>query len=481
MHPLTAVLFALCGLGLWAATRPEPLGPGEAPRLRRTCGFAVLTAGALSLLDVFGLPVSIERVLSLSTGTTDPVLLRGIGALTALNFLFCGLGLVLLDRQTKGGTRPAQTFIVAAGTLSLMAMIAYSYKFLTPYRTGSSAPVALLTAFSFVLWCAAALAARPEQGAITLINAPTTGGTMVRRLLPTAILIPWLLGAFRWMGETAGFYDTEFGVALFAATIILIFAGLIWWNATLLHKADLERRQAEERLRQATLNLERSNRELQQFAYVASHDLFEPLRMVTSYLQLLQDVQKEKLDARSLEFISFAIDGARRMRALIEDLLAYSRVEARGAAFAEVDCEQVVRAAVTNLKVAIEESGAIVNVGSLPRVRGDAVQLTQVFQNLIGNAVKFRGQNPTRIEVAADRQGQEWIIHVRDNGIGIPAGEFERIFVIFQRLHTRREYPGTGMGLAICKKIVERHGGRIWVESEVGKGTTFLVALPALG
>ena len=240
----------------------------------------------------------------------------------------------------------------------------------------------------------------------------------------------------------------------------------------------IERTRAEEQLRETTANLQRSNAELQQFAHVASHDLFEPLRMITSYLQLLQQEYRGGLDARAHEFIGFALDGARRMDALIHDLLAYSRLDVRGHALEPVESEHALNAALANLKIAIEEAHATITRSPLPRVRADSLQLTQVFQNLIGNAIKFHGSEPPRIEVAAHRRNGEWLFLVRDNGIGIDPRFFETIFVIFQRLHTRAEYGGTGMGLAICKKIIERHGGRIWVESAPGKGSTFFFTLP---
>jgi light-regulated signal transduction histidine kinase (bacteriophytochrome) len=242
----------------------------------------------------------------------------------------------------------------------------------------------------------------------------------------------------------------------------------------------VERALAEEQLRQASVNLQRSNTDLQQFAYVASHDLFEPLRMVTSYLQLLSHHQKHKLDAEAKEFIALAVDGARRMEALIHDLLEYSRVDTRGRSFQPTESEEAFKAAVSNLKVLVEESGADIQHTPLPRVCADSVQLTQLFQNLLGNAIKFRGPEPPRVEVTAERNNNEWRFGIKDNGIGIDAKFFERIFVLFQRLHTRQEYAGTGMGLAICKKIVERHGGRIWVESKPREGSSFFFTLPVL-
>jgi light-regulated signal transduction histidine kinase (bacteriophytochrome) len=236
----------------------------------------------------------------------------------------------------------------------------------------------------------------------------------------------------------------------------------------------------EKRVLERTQELKRSNEDLEQFAYVASHDLQEPLRMIQNYLQLLRQRYQDRLDTNADEFITFALDGGKRMQQLIHDLLTYSRVDTHGKEFVPTDLEAVMANALANLKVAIDEAGATLTHDVLPTLRGDEVQLTQLFQNLIGNAVKFRGEAPPKVHVAAQRTDKEWEFSVCDNGIGIAEQDFQRIFVVFQRLHSREKYPGTGIGLSVCKKIVERHGGRIWVESRLGKGTVFYFTLPAM-
>jgi PAS domain S-box-containing protein len=241
------------------------------------------------------------------------------------------------------------------------------------------------------------------------------------------------------------------------------------------------RKQAEEALIQRTRELERSNAELQQFAYVASHDLQEPLRVVANFTQLLAERYASQLDDDAREFIAFAVGGAVRMQQLIQDLLAYSRVGTQGRVLEPVDCNEALGRAVSNLRISVAENGALVSHDELPVIQADATQLVQLFQNLIGNGIKFRGANPPRVHISAVRKGDDWIFSVRDNGIGIEPQYAERIFALFQRLHRPEEFSGTGIGLTICKKIVERHGGKIRVESEPGHGSTFLFSIPAAG
>jgi signal transduction histidine kinase len=230
--------------------------------------------------------------------------------------------------------------------------------------------------------------------------------------------------------------------------------------------------QAESDLKQRTVELIRSNNELEQFAYVASHDLQEPLRMVTSYVQLLEDRYSDKLDEDAKEFIAFAVDGTNRMRNLIHSLLEYSRIN-QSRPFEKIKLNNLLDSVLLDLKKQIEQNNAIIKIDKLPNIHGDAVLIAQLFQNLISNAIKFKNTRDPEIHILGKKVNNEYLFTVKDNGIGIPSEYSNKIFVIFQRLHTKDKYPGTGIGLAICKKIVEQHGGKIWMESEVGHGSNF--------
>jgi light-regulated signal transduction histidine kinase (bacteriophytochrome) len=245
-------------------------------------------------------------------------------------------------------------------------------------------------------------------------------------------------------------------------------------------QVDRLNQELESRVRARTIDLERSNRDLQQFAYVASHDLQEPLRMVVSYVGLLSKTCQGKLDEGEAKFMAYAVDGAKRMQALISDLLAYTRADAQNLALVRTPLASVVNQARYNLLESIRETDAVITVGPLPEVDIDSLKIGLVFQNLISNAIKFRkpGEKPS-IHIQAEEDREEWKISVRDEGIGFPPKYAEKIFDVFQRLHGARQYPGTGIGLAICKRIIEGHGGRIWAESESNSGATFFFSLPA--
>jgi light-regulated signal transduction histidine kinase (bacteriophytochrome) len=243
-------------------------------------------------------------------------------------------------------------------------------------------------------------------------------------------------------------------------------------------RASAERQRAERILARQARDLERTRRELEQFAYVVSHDLQEPLRMVSSYLQLLERRYKDKLDSDAEDFINFAVDGAQRMHKLIADLLSYSRINTRGNEFEPTDFNQVLDQALAAMSESARRSAAVITRDALPTLIADGVQVEQLFHHLVDNALKFQNGKRPRVHIGAEHRASEWVFFVRDNGIGIDPELADRIFLVFQRLHGRGEYAGTGMGLAICQRIVDRRGGRIWVESEPGKGSTFYFTMP---
>jgi signal transduction histidine kinase len=291
-----------------------------------------------------------------------------------------------------------------------------------------------------------------------------------------------LLGVLQFSDKCDGTEFTEDDLSLLIGLANLVFPTFelhfineqLTQRTTELHKSKEE---LEERVRERTKELERSNIELQQFAYVASHDLQEPLRAVAGFCQLLGEKYADQFDAKGREWLGYVIDGAKHMQALVQGLLRFSRVETEGKPFVAVPVDYIVAHALENLNSLIEESGAKIECDYLPAVHADPWQLVTVFQNLIGNAIKFRSDQPPRIRLSAEQHAKQWVFQVRDNGIGIDPKHHKRLFVMFQRLHGRQKYPGTGIGLALCKRIVERHGGRIWLESEPGKGTSFFFSL----
>ncbi|MGE5429862.1 MAG: PAS domain S-box protein [Syntrophomonadaceae bacterium] len=310
------------------------------------------------------------------------------------------------------------------------------------------------------------------------------------------------IGDFRWVHEDDAQRVSELSAAMFASkktsnlhtnrnyrkdgsviTCEWYNSALVDSNGELISVLSLvlditEREKMMLQLEETLRNLERSNEELEQFAYVASHDLQEPLRVIANYTQMLSRGYRNKLDERADQLLEFIIEGSRRMQSLIQDLLSFSRITVKGENFVNTDLNAVMHNVITDLKVTIEENSAKIKYGKLPVIYADTTQIRQVFQNLISNAIKFRGQNDPEIGISAEKKDKLWLFSVKDNGIGIDPQFKERIFVIFQRLHDRESYPGTGIGLAICKRIVEHHGGNIWVESEEGKGTTFYFTIP---
>lgn len=317
-------------------------------------------------------------------------------------------------------------------------------------------------------------------------NGPVTGQRKVGTFLPVTISgRGWVIVAEQPAAEAYAPIRRiawNIGAAGIILALVAVSVVVTLWRIGEHNRRLSERLERKNRvLQKTTTELERSNKALEEFAYVASHDLQEPLRMVSSYTQLLGRRYQGKLDEAADKYIFYAVDGAKRMQALIQDLLKYSRVGTQGKPFEPTDFSKALQQALTYLKIAIREEEAEVTFEPLPTLMADPTQITQLFQNLVGNAIKFRKEEPPRVDISARQENQDWVFSIRDNGIGIAPQYGERIFLIFHRLPSKKPVSGTGLGLSVCKKIVERHGGRIWVESKEGEGSTFRFTIPVNG
>lgn len=450
----------------------------------------------MSITILIGFLTILEHLFSLNFGIDQMIFTEPAGALSAsspnrpgfiaaVNLVLIGIALLTINIKTGFLKKLSQFIILIMGLLSFMVLLGYMYGTSNLYQIAYYTSTAIYAGITFLLIFFAILFARPEKGIMKVIISNSLGSVFARRLLPAIIITPLIIGYLRVIGEKNGLYDTAFGTALFTLSVIIILIIITWESINSINITDLARNQAQNelkitvsKLKETNKELKRSNDELEQFAYVSSHDLQEPLRMIGSYLQLLQRRYQGQIDDRADKYIDFAVDGAARMQNLINDLLEFSKVTTQAKEFESVDCELILSQVLSNLEVSIKENGAIISHDPLPTVMADSTQLAQVFQNLISNAIKFRSDKTPEIHISAEKKHKQWLFSVADNGIGIDPHHCERIFEVFKRLNKRKKYPGTGIGLSICKKIVERHGGHIWVESEIGKGSTFYFTIP---
>ncbi len=461
--------------------------------------FFILLIALFNLIQFFtGAQIGIERKLLVSNPEVYSITLMSPIS-DAFFLLDCSaMILLLLGRpRSVGRLSGGISFIVIS--VNLVILLGYLYRAPLLYG-GEIRPVALPVGIAFVALSTALIATSgADYSLFRLILGPSVRALLLRYFLLVIFIVALTDGVFYniipqfklkiTISELQGLSALIYVIAASAVVFQLsrIIGDALYRSETARKQAEdlneqlqheiSNRKRAEQELNQRAIELARSNAELEQYAYVASHDLQEPLRMITSFTQLLEKRYKGRLDNDADEFIGYIIDGATRMQRLINDLLAYSRVGLSIKSFELTDCEAVINQALDNLKIAIEESGAIVTHNRLPSVMADSSQMITLFQNLLSNAIKFRRETP-RIHVSAKQKKDEWIFSLQDNGIGISPELIDRIFVLFYRLHGRDVYPGSGIGLATCKKIVERHGGRIWVDSKLGKGSTFYFTIP---
>ena len=492
MKANTALAFVLAGAALWL------LQPGSegAARARRRAWALVLAAlvtliGALTLGEYLpGWNLGIDQLLFKDDPGAIGVFSPGrMAPNTAISLVLVGCALLLLDSETIRGHRPAEFFAVIAGFISLLALIGYAYDIQSLFQFTPYSSMALHTVLTFIVLAVGILCARPERGLMAVISSDSAGGLMARYLLPAAVVVPPFLGWLRLLGQRAGLYDTEFGLALFATLNVIVFMFLVRSTSLSLHRTDNKRREAEEDLRRLNLELEQrveertaqlesANKELESFSYSVSHDLRAPLRSMDGFSQILAQDYAGALDDQGRDHLKRVRSASQRMGQLIDDLLRLSRIARSEMTYAEADLSAMAQEIAGELRRAEPERNVEFDIAPGIRVRGDRSLLHVALENLLGNAWKFTSRrDPARIEFGAVNHDGATAYFVRDSGVGFDMAYADKLFGAFQRLHSHSEYPGTGIGLATVQRVIHRHGGRVWAEGVVDKGAIFYFTL----
>jgi len=492
MKANTALAFVLAGAALWLL---QPGGEGAA-RARRRAWALVLAAsvtliGALTLGEYLpGWNLGIDQLLFKDDPGAIGVFSPGrMAPNTAISLVLVGCALLLLDSETIRGHRPAEFFAVIAGFISLLALIGYAYDIQSLFQFTPYSSMALHTVLTFIVLAVGILCARPERGLMAVISSDSAGGLMARYLLPAAVVVPPFLGWLRLLGQRAGLYDTEFGLALFATLNVIVFMFLVRSTSLSLHRTDNKRREAEEDLRRLNLELEQrveertaqlesANKELESFSYSVSHDLRAPLRSMDGFSQILAQDYAGALDDQGRDHLKRVRSASQRMGQLIDDLLRLSRIARSEMTYAEADLSAMAQEIVGELRRVEPERNVEFDIAPGIRVRGDRSLLHVALENLLGNAWKFTSRrDPARIEFGAVNHDGATAYFVRDSGVGFDMAYADKLFGAFQRLHSHSEYPGTGIGLATVQRVIHRHGGRVWAEGVVDKGAIFYFTL----
>ena len=449
-------------------------------RAAQILAIIVLIIGLLTIIEhIFNLNLGLDQILFIEPyGATNTFSPNRISLITAIELVITSISLLILDKKVNKHV-PAQYLMILVGILALMVLLGYLYNAPEFYQIYYYNAASIYGGLSFMLIFLAVLAARPETGFMKVLTSGEYGSVFGIRILIALAVISIFLGWLRMVGQNLGYYSAAFGTALYTISILIILSILVWNSILSLNKTDRWRKEANKELRKNLEELEISNRELKSFAFITSHDLQEPLRTMASYAQLIERRYKGQLDPDADEFLEYMVSGAKRMKSMIQGLLDYSQVETKGHEFKEVNTEKAFDTALSNLQYSIDQYHAEVTHDPLPLIFADECQIVSVFQNLIDNALKFRKKDEIpEIHISAKKHDNEWIFSVRDNGIGIEDQYFDIIFEVFKRLHAIGEYSGAGIGLSIVKRIIDRHGGQIWVESSPGYGSTFYFTIP---
>lgn len=487
----TAINFILIGISLFLLTY-------EFKRIAYFLTAILIIISSLTLSqDILQIELGIDEFFIEDHEAITPFPGR-MATISAIGFLFMGLGILFVKSSKKKVLHISQACFHFVTLFSFIAIIGYLYKIPSLYKLSFLSSIALNTSILFFILSIVFTFFNKSIGIIGLLSSSRIGSVMVRATFPWIIVLIIILGFLRVEAHRYNFVSVEFGIALFAISFILVALLIFGISAYKVNKIDEARSEAEEALKKLNANLEllvekrlqeaneislelksanekliSSNKNLEQFAYVASHDLQEPLRMISGFLQLLAKKYGSALDEDAKKYIKFAVDGADRMKNLINDILDYAKINTVNTTLTKVDLNAVIQEIKYNFSTLINSTKTTLKVDQLPVIDASLIEMQQLFTNLITNAIKYTKDKTPIIEIKSVEEETQWIFSIRDNGIGIDTRYFDRIFVLFQRLHNKSEYSGTGIGLAICKKIVEGHGGKIWVESKKDEGSTF--------
>lgn len=488
MKANTAISFVLSGLSLWLLGRRNSSLPVNL--VARFLALATVLIGLLTLMEyLFGWDPGIDLLLFREAQGAEEMPYPGrMSPVTAANFILAGLALLFLDNRHY--VWPSQLMSSVAVLTSFLALAGYLYKVKSLYAIASYSSMALHTAILFLVLAFSILLVRPGQGLMAVISSDSMGGMLARRLLPIAAIVPLAAGYLRLIGQQAGFYDTEFGLSLMVVFSTAILVILIGWNVVSLHRTDLERQQVteevrrlneelEERVVERTGRLEAMNKELEAFSYSVSHDLRAPLRAIDGFSRIMLEDCADRLDDEGRRFLNIIRSNTQKMGLLIDDLLAFSRLGRQEIRRMDTDMEALVTSVVESLRATVPERVLQFDVKHLPPAYGDRSMLQQVFMNLLSNAIKYtRPKEKAVIEIGCWSEGDENTYYVKDNGVGFEMEYVNKLFGVFQRLHSEEEFEGTGVGLAIVQRVIHRHSGRVWAEGKLNEGATFYFTLP---